>query len=77
MEALRSMIDLLSPRTPSDARFMTEDKIKGLYVSLRFLATFAVNAFYIIDKNSFLHHSKFLPLGHVFSVIRYSIFGFA
>jgi hypothetical protein len=28
-------------------------KIKELYLSLRFLATFAVNAFYTIDKNSF------------------------
>jgi hypothetical protein len=45
MESLRSMINLLPPRTPSDAKFMTDDKIKELYLSLRFLATFAVNAF--------------------------------
>jgi hypothetical protein len=61
MESLRSMIDLLPPRTPSDAKFMAEDKIKELYLSLRFFAcpvkrliysyftgaTFAVKAFYI------------------------------
>jgi len=39
------MIDLLPQRTPSDAKSMTDEKIKELYLSLRFLATFAVNAF--------------------------------
>jgi len=54
------MIDLLPPRTPSDAKFMTEDKIKELFFSSRFLATFAVNAFYITEKNSFLRHLEFM-----------------
>jgi len=58
MESLRSMINLLPQRTPSDAKFMADDKNdeggfspafyefiknKELYLSLRFLATFAVN----------------------------------
>jgi hypothetical protein len=50
MESLRSMIELVPPRTPSDATSMTEDKVKGLYLSLRFLATLAVKAFCHIDK---------------------------
>jgi len=54
------MIDLLPPRTPSDAKSMTEKKVKELYLSLRFLATFAVNEFCIIDKKSFLRHSEFM-----------------
>jgi len=47
MESLRSIIDLFPPRTPSDAKFMNKGKIKELYLSLRFLAAFAVNTFYI------------------------------
>ena len=46
-------------REISDGKVMTEDKVEK-YLSLRFLATFAVNVLYIIDKNSFLGHSKFM-----------------
>jgi hypothetical protein len=45
MESLRSMINFLPPRMPSDAKFLTEDKIKESCLSLCFLATFAVKLF--------------------------------
>jgi len=79
MESLRFMIDLMPPRTPSDAKFITEDEIKELFLSFRFFATFAVNVFYIIGKNSFLRHSKFSPRRRLYepeACNRYSLFGF-
>jgi hypothetical protein len=39
------MINSLPPRTPSDAKVMTDDKIKNYIYLCVLLATFAVNVF--------------------------------